>query len=1319
MKKFHFLVLILLVGSGVFAQVPSCVSYTYPANNSIINANAPTLIWQDLGGAGITYIIYLGTNNNPPQYAITYNNKYFYSIPSNNPLLPNTTYYWYVVPVVNSIPATGCISNIRSFTTSNITTPSCVTNISPSNNSTTISVKPTLTWSGNPLASRYDIYIGTNNNPTTLLASNVFDINGYFYAIPSTDALLPNTTYYWYVVPRDGANVAVGCISNVTSFTTASLSCVSNTSPSNNSTSISVRPTFTWQAALGAASYDIYLGSSNNNTALLASNITLNSYTYPNNSSALLPNTTYYWYVVPKNGTFNAAGCVNNITSFTTSPLTCVTNFSPPNNSTNNALNPTLYFNWSSPEAATNYDIYLDTNPNPSTLIGNKLHPCCGAYITYTLTSNFLLQNTTYYWYVVPKNGAYAATGCQSNTTAFTTGTLSCVPNISPANNSTGISRTPTLQWQSNAVATSYDLYFGTNNNSITLLTNVSNNNYTLPLGLLSFNTTYYWYVVPKNGAIAATGCANNVTSFTTRLLSCVGNTTPANNATGINLRPTLIWQSNADATSYDLYIGTTNNPTTLVANVTTNNYTIPLANALAPNTTYYWYVVPKNGAIAATGCASNITSFTTLPIACVTNISPLNNATNISVQPYLSWQSSAVATSYDVYLGTNNTPTNLIANVATNSYTVPAVNSLLSNTIYYWYVVPKNGNTSTSGCISNVTSFTTGALVCGVNNSPINNATNVSLSPSLYWATSPIATNYDIYLGNTNPPTTLLANTSNNGFYNLVGSTNHLLENNTYYWYVVPKNGPAAAVGCANNVTSFNTVSSICIPSYTYNCAVVNAAIIEFNLFGEQGTTISTTPATCASAPYYTNLTASSNTNLALGKAYVGNIKLNGPAIFSSIWIDFNNNNGFEMAECVLNNLGGLYDLAVPYSIYIPSNATLGVHKMRVRTGFGDVNSSMFMQPCALYQYGETKDFTVTIVPTGTPYTVSTKTNCENLAFTSINAITNNNNVAVPILDNIGNIAATINANGSNLGIVNSSIYRNTGAVRQVGSGSYYLDRNITITPTIQPNSGNVSVRLFYTASELAAFQAVVPTANTSSLNISKTNQGCAPAFGGTEVLLPQTGNGTFGSDYYVDVSTSGFSSFYIKNGLGALPISIIYFKGIKQQNINLLDWKLNCDAGSSISATLERSEDGVIFNDLQTQTITDVMCANPFTYKDAKPLAGANYYRLKIVTANGEIKYSTIVVLLNKDKGFELISIAPNPLQNNAILTITSARAEKINVTVSDVTGKRIMTQATLVIAGNNTINMNFEAIAAGTYFITALNADGEIKTIRFVKY
>ncbi|RYF85949.1 MAG: hypothetical protein EOO00_13675, partial [Chitinophagaceae bacterium] len=81
------------------------------------------------------------------------------------------------------------------------------------------------------------------------------------------------------------------------------------------------------------------------------------------------------------------------------------------------------------------------------------------------------------------------------------------------------------------------------------------------------------------------------------------------------------------------------------------------------------------------------------------------------------------------------------------------------------------------------------------------------------------------------------------------------------------------------------------------------------------------------------------------------------------------------------------------------------------------------------------------------------------------------NNNYWVPITGPDGNIMAEINANGQTLGNITSSFYKNVGAIR-ARNGVSYADRNITITPQIQP-SGTVEVRLYLSKTEFDAFNA------------------------------------------------------------------------------------------------------------------------------------------------------------------------------------------------------------------------------------------------------
>ncbi len=91
----------------------------------------------------------------------------------------------------------------------------------------------------------------------------------------------------------------------------------------------------------------------------------------------------------------------------------------------------------------------------------------------------------------------------------------SCVCNyISPATDgATGMPLTTIIEWEAVEDATSYDFYFGTDNppTNIENGTNLSGTSYSL---VLSSGTTYYYKVVPRNNAGAATSCT--VRSFST-----------------------------------------------------------------------------------------------------------------------------------------------------------------------------------------------------------------------------------------------------------------------------------------------------------------------------------------------------------------------------------------------------------------------------------------------------------------------------------------------------------------------------------------------------------------------------------------------------------------------------------------------------------------------------------------------------------------------------------------------------------------------------------------------------------------------------------
>ncbi len=91
-----------------------------------------------------------------------------------------------------------------------------------------------------------------------------------------------------------------------------------------------------------------------------------------------------------------------------------------------------VVLSWDAPTTGgepSSYDVYLDTNTTPTTLLGNQ------TALTRSVTG--LLANTTYYWTAIPKNAAGPATGCA--VFSFTTGPNPYAPYCGPLDYTTNV----------------------------------------------------------------------------------------------------------------------------------------------------------------------------------------------------------------------------------------------------------------------------------------------------------------------------------------------------------------------------------------------------------------------------------------------------------------------------------------------------------------------------------------------------------------------------------------------------------------------------------------------------------------------------------------------------------------------------------------------------------------------------------------------------------------------------------------------------------------------------------------------------------------
>jgi|GEM_PF-5086111 len=119
---------------------------------------------------------------------------------------------------------------------------------------------------------------------------------------------------------------------------------------------------------------------------------------------------------------------------------------------------------------------------------------------------------------------------------------------------------------------------------------------------------SYQYQVQARNGCggsvtTAGIAAADNVAIA----LTCAGSPSPADGATSVSPAVTLGWGAVSGASSYDVYLGTSS-PPGLVGSTGSTAYQ---PAALAPGTTYYWKIVPRDACGSASGCA--VWSFTSL----------------------------------------------------------------------------------------------------------------------------------------------------------------------------------------------------------------------------------------------------------------------------------------------------------------------------------------------------------------------------------------------------------------------------------------------------------------------------------------------------------------------------------------------------------------------------------------------------------------------------------------------------------------------------------------------------------------------------------
>ncbi|MFN3918363.1 MAG: T9SS type A sorting domain-containing protein [Flavobacteriales bacterium] len=170
------------------------------------------------------------------------------------------------------------------------------------------------------------------------------------------------------------------------------------------------------------------------------------------------------------------------------------------------------------------------------------------------------------------------------------------------------------------------------------------------------------------------------------------------------------------------------------------------------------------------------------------------------------------------------------------------------------------------------------------------------------------------------------------------------------------------------------------------------------------------------------------------------------------------------------------------------------------------------------------------------------------------------------------------------------------------------------------------------------------------------------------------------------------------------ALPIDMIDFYGKALEAYNELTWATASEIFNS-HFDVERSPDGYNFFKIgEVGGAGNSTSVTQYSFNDHQVVGTKNYYRLKQVDFNGAYRYSEIIIIENNYNGlFTVVGAYPNPANDVFNVAVQVEMETRLQVSITDLSGKIIQQETIMVAAGSNRIEIPVSQMAKGLYMVS----------------
>lgn len=328
------------------------------------------------------------------------------------------------------------------------------------------------------------------------------------------------------------------------------------------------------------------------------------------------------------------------------------------------------------------------------------------------------------------------------------------------------------------------------------------------------------------------------------------------------------------------------------------------------------------------------------------------------------------------------------------------------------------------------------------------------------------------------------------------------------------------------------------------------------------------------------------------------------------------------------------------------------------------------------------------------------------------------------------GEIIASINPNGQNLGSTDVQSYINTAAVR-INSDQYYHDRNITIKPTTVNLADSATVRFYFLDSETETLIAATgcsycfKPSMAYELGVTKYSDADDNVENGT--LADNTpGNYIFinaanvkmvpyDKGYYAEFKVKDFSEFWLNNGgfdnNTPLPATLVSFTATKTNNGKdaLVEWRTATETNvHHYEVEVALGNNGLQQNQFirigEVTAVGNSTVEQYYRFTDIEAnKTGVRYYRLKIVDIDGQSKYSAIrPVVFSSEINWQ---VNPNPSADGHFrITLQADQGKLVQFRVMDANGRLIKQKQAVASGFVQKQDIDLSAMSKGMYLLEA---------------